>query len=264
MNEKDYLKVNKATWDAKTKIHVESDFYDLSSFLKGENTLNSIELNLLGNIKGKSILHLQCHFGQDSISLSRLGAKVCAVDFSEEAIHTAQDLADKCGTDTRFICSDVYALPELLNEQFDIVYTSYGTIGWLPDLEKWARVINHFLKPTGRFVFVEFHPVVWMFDSDFKQIAYSYFKKSAIIETESGTYANREAAEEFKSITWNHGLAEVCSALLACQLSMKDFQEYDYSPYPCFKPIRKIADKQFQIEHLTEKIPMVYSLVFEK
>src|SRR5690606_20725019 len=121
------------------------------------------------NLKDKKVLHLQCHFGQDSISLARLGASVVGVDLSDKAIEQAQHIAQELNADARFICCDIYDLPKHLNEQFDIVFTSYGTIGWLPDLDKWASVIHHFLKPGGQFIFAEFHPVVWMFDNDFKE-----------------------------------------------------------------------------------------------
>lgn len=143
-----YLDINRNSWNARVEPHLKSDFYFLEDFIKGRNSLNSIELDLLGDVKGKSILHLQCHFGQDSISLSRMGAKVTGIDLSDKAIDAAEDLARKCGTDTKFICSDVYNLPTVLKEEYDIVFTSYGTIGWLPDLDQWADVVSHIFE-TG-------------------------------------------------------------------------------------------------------------------
>ena len=134
----DYIKINKQTWNNKTDIHIDSDFYDVKSFLEGKSTLNQIELALLGNLSDTKILHLQCHFGQDSLSLSRMGAKVVGVDFSDKAIEKAKAFNTKLGLDAVFICCDVYDIPTHLDEQFDIVFTSYGTIGWLPDLDKWA------------------------------------------------------------------------------------------------------------------------------
>jgi len=189
----DYIEINKQSWNNRTEFHVNSAFYDMDAFLKGKSSLNNIELNVLGDIKGKSILHLQCHFGQDSISLQRLGAEVVGVDLSDKSIAKAKEIALKTNSNAKFICSDIYSLPNCLDQQFDMVYTSYGTIGWLPDLDKWASVVQHFLKPGGKFVFVEFHPVVWMFDDDFDKIGYNYFNSGAIVETESGTYADRNA-----------------------------------------------------------------------
>ena len=170
MTEPNYIDINKKSWNNKVDFHVQSDFYDLDGFLKGNTSLNDIELALLGDIKGKSILHLQCHFGQDTISLARLGAAVTGIDLSDKAIEKARELSLKTDTAASFICCNIYDLPQHLDKQFDIVFTSYGTIGWLPDLDKWAHIVSRFLKPTGRFVFVEFHPVVCMFGDDFKEI----------------------------------------------------------------------------------------------
>ncbi|HLU86806.1 MAG TPA: class I SAM-dependent methyltransferase [Taishania sp.] len=133
-----YISVNKQAWNDQVDIHLKSDFYDLKGFIQGNTSLKEIELPLLGDISGKSILHLQCHFGQDTISLQRMGASATGVDFSDKAIEAAKQLNSQLNLKTQFICCDVYELPKLLNQQFDIVFTSYGTIGWLPDLDKWA------------------------------------------------------------------------------------------------------------------------------
>lgn len=255
-----YIDINRQAWNSKTDAHIKSDFYDVEGFLKGKTSLNEIELNLLGNIQGKSILHLQCHFGQDSISLNRLGAEVTGVDLSDVAIDQANKLAKDANARVRFVCSDVYALPDYLDEQFDIVYTSYGVIGWLPDLDKWAQVISKFLKPNGQLVFVEFHPFVWMFDKDFKEIAYRYFNSGAIIESESGTYADKTADMAPTTIAWNHSLGEVINSLINNGLSITSFDEYDYSPYNCFDNTIEYAPKKYRIAHLGDKIPMVYAI----
>lgn len=257
----DYLEINRKTWDAKTPLHVASDFYDVERFIAGKTSLNKIELNLLGDVRGKKILHLQCHFGQDSIALSRMGAEVTGVDFSETAINEAKKLAKKCGTDTAFICSDVYALNDVLRDTFDIVFTSYGTIGWLPDLQPWAKIISSFLKQNGRFVFAEFHPFVWLFDDSFNNIIYSYFNTEPILETETGSYANRKSEATFKSITWNHPLSDVFKALMTNNLSLEKFQEFDYSPYPCFNNVVEEESGVFRIANFNSKIPLVYALV---
>lgn len=264
MNNDNYINTNKASWNAKTEHHVNSDFYDVAGFLKGKNVLNSIELDLLGDVKGKSILHLQCHFGQDSLSLAALGAKVTGVDFSDKAIAKAKELNTALQLDAEFICCDVYSLPQYLNTTFDIVFTSYGVIGWLPDMDKWAAVISIYLKHGGRFVMAEFHPVVWMFDNDFTKVTYNYFKDEPIVEEESGTYAQKDAPIQTKTISWNHGLAEVIGALLKNGLSLKQFNEYDYSPYKCFSHTEEISENKYRIKHLSNHIPMVYSVLAEK
>ena len=257
---KDYLKFNKESWNRKVPVHLESQFYGVDEFVSGRNSLNDIELELLEDVSGKTILHLQCHFGQDSISLSRMGAEVVGVDFSDKAIEAARDLANRTNTTTRFICSDVYELPGILAEKFDIVFTSYGTIGWLPDIDRWAKTVSHFLKDGGKFVFAEFHPVVWMFNDQFSEIEYAYLKKEPIVENFEGTYADRDAPITQKTITWNHGLAEVIQALIDQRLTIEKFREYDYSPYDCFKGTNEFEQGKYRIALLGDKLPMVYAL----
>lgn len=256
----DYKEINKKAWNDRTDVHFESDFYDVSKFIEGENSLNSIELDLLGDVSNKSILHLQCHFGMDTISLNRLGAKTTGVDLSDKAIDRAKELALKVNSNAEFIQSDIYELGDHLNEQFDIVYTSYGTIGWLPDIDKWAKIVSKFLKPGGEFIFVEFHPVIWMFDEQFDKIGYNYFNSGPIKETTSGTYAEKNANLELKTISWNHGLSEVVNSLLQNGLELKLLNEYDYSPYNCFNNTVEVENGQYRIKHLDDKIPMVYSI----
>lgn len=264
MSIENYIALNKESWNSRTQAHIDSEFYDVQGFLNGKSSLNDIEIKLLGDVKGKSILHLQCHFGQDSISLSRLGATVTGVDLSDKAIENAIRIAKETDETTQFICCDIYDLPNHLKEQFDIVYTSYGTIGWLPDLDKWAAIVSHFMKPDGKFIFVEFHPVVWMFDENFEKIAYNYFNEEAIIEVTNGTYADREAPIFQEEVSWNHNLAEVFTSLINQGLKIKQFEEIDYSPYKCFNKMIEFEPKKFRIEHLENKIPMVYSIVATK
>lgn len=259
-----YLDINRKLWNAKVDSHLKSDFYFVDEFLKGRTSLNSIELALLGDIKDKKILHLQCHFGQDSISLSRLGAKVTGVDLSDKALEAAQDLAEKCGTDTQFVLSDIYDLPNVLHEKFDIVYTSYGVIGWLPDLEKWGSVIAHFLNPGGKLILVEFHPVVWMYDDDFTFVKYSYFNDEVISQISDGTYADRTAEIAEEEISWNHPTADVLTGVLQANLEIRSFQEYNWSPYPCFRHTEEFEKGKYRLAPFGNKIPLVFSLVAQK
>lgn len=263
-SEQNYIEINRQSWNNRTDTHLKSEFYDLDGFLNGKTSLNDIELNLLGDVKGKTILHLQCHFGQDSISLSRLGAEVTGIDLSDQAIQSAKRIARDTNSDANFICCDIYDLPNHLDKQFDIVFTSYGTIGWLPDLDKWAKIVSKFLKPNGQFVFVEFHPVVWMFDDNFEKIGYRYFNSGAIVETESGTYADKAADITQEYVMWNHGLSEVINNLIKNGLEINSLDEFDYSPYDCFNKTFEFEPKKYRIEHLANKIPMVYSISAKK
>lgn len=259
-----YLEINRKLWNAKVDSHLKSDFYFVDEFIKGRASLNPIEMELLGDLKDKKILHLQCHFGQDSISLSRSGAKVTGVDLSDKAISAAKNLAKKCETDTEFIVSDVYELPNLLDQKFDIVYTTYGTIGWLPDLKKWAKVISTFLKPGGKLIFVEFHPFIWMYNEDFSEIKYDYFQGEPIIETVEGTYADHSAEISLQEVGWNHEISDVIQSLIDEDLEIRNMKEYNFSPYSCFKNMIEIEKGKYQIPQFGAKIPYIYSLVAQK
>lgn len=223
-----YIDKNRDAWNKKTTIHITSDFYDNQSFLDGRKTLNDIEILLLGDVRGKSILHLQCHFGVD------------------------------------FICCDIYDLPQCLDKTFDIVFTSYGVIGWLPDLNKWANIISRYLKPNGKFVMVEFHPFIWIYDNDFQAITYNYFNVEEIKEELTGTYGDRDADISYSTTTWNHPTSEVLNSLIDSGITIENFNEYNYSPYNCFNHTIKIADNKYQIERFGDKIPMVFSILGKK
>ncbi|MBT8393871.1 MAG: class I SAM-dependent methyltransferase, partial [Bacteroidia bacterium] len=164
MDNQKYFNVNKSTWNEKVEVHSKSKMYDLDSFRNGKSSLKHYEQKALGDVKGKSLLHLQCHFGQDTLSWSRLGAKCVGVDNSTEGIKLAQQLNEELHLDAEFVCCNVLDTSKYVKEKFDIVFSSYGVIGWLPDLKPWAKMIFDRLKRGGLFYLVEFHPIVWMFD----------------------------------------------------------------------------------------------------
>lgn len=260
-----YLQANKSLWNKRTPVHAKSDFYDLASFRQGNTSLNAIELQELGNVEGKTLLHLQCHFGQDTLSWAREGAIVTGVDFSEESIMLAQSLATDLKLEARFICCNVYDTRQYVQEQFDVVFTSYGVLGWLPDLDKWAEVVAQSLKPGGTFYMIEFHPVIWMFDPDFIKVAYSYFYRPEPISDETeGTYADHLAEITNEEYSWNHGQAEVISALLNQGLQLEQFHEFPFSSYNCFKNLVKGEDGFWRIKGLEDMLPMMYSLKMRK
>jgi ubiquinone/menaquinone biosynthesis C-methylase UbiE len=162
----DPIRENEALWDAWTDIHEASEFYDLEGFRRGGIRLRDEEVAAVGDVQGKALLHLQCHFGIDTLSWARLGAKVTGADFSQKAVDLAQRLAADIGVaDARFIRSDLYELPGVLDEQFDVVYTSRGVIGWLPDIRRWANVVARFTAPGGLFYITEIHPVAQAFEN---------------------------------------------------------------------------------------------------
>jgi len=256
----DYTNINRTYWNDLTLVNYKSEFYNVKDFKSDPASLNNIELEMLGDIKGKKILHLQCHFGMDTISLAKLGAEVTGVDLSTEAIGKANELKKELNVNVRFIENDIYTLPENLEEQFDIVFTSYGVLNWLPDMDKWAKVIKNFLKPGGELILVEFHPVLWMFSDDYKEIEYCYSSKEAIIENPDKSYTGDEREQTSGSILWHHGVADVTNALLKNELALTEIKEFDYSPYNCFENAIEIENKKFQIKGLEGKIPMLYAL----
>lgn len=261
----DYAEINRHQWNQRTLVHLQSAFYDMESFLKGRNSLTSIERQLLGEVEGLSVLHLQCHFGQDSLSLARMGAKVTGLDLSDEAIRQASQINDQLGLSARFVCGDVLAMDDhLQGETFDIIFTSFGVVGWLPSLEKWGELISRHLKPGGRFILVEFHPVVWMFDDYFTHIAYAYFNRQTICEEEVGTYTDGGEHLQLTSVSWNHSLSEVFSALLRAGLQVVSFDEYDYSPFNCFNQTSPAPDGGYYIKGMEGKLPVTYAIVCTK
>jgi len=259
-DQRHYFEANKDLWNQRTVVHKDSLFYNLDGFKKGETVLTPIELNELGNVKSKKMLHLQCHFGMDSLNWARLGADVTGVDLSDKAIDEAKKLNDELGLNAKFICSNVYDVKNHLEEKFDIVFASYGVVGWLPDLNKWAEIIAHYLKPGGIFYMAEFHPVVWMFDDDFTHIKYYYDNRELIITENEGTYTDRNADIKGKEYSWNHSISEVLNALIQAGLTIDSLNEYMYSPYPCFRNTVESEKGKWYIKGMEGKIPMVYSV----
>lgn len=261
----DYFEINKKLWDAKTPVHLDSDFYQLEAFKNGKNVLNSIELEGVGEVSGKSMLHLQCHFGQDSMCWSRMGAEVTGIDLSGEAIKAGRKLSAELNIPMTFVESDVYSLPQNLTGQFDIVYTSYGTITWLPDLDKWAEVINHFLKPGGIFYIADFHPFVYSFDWDTQELAYPYFNPGKPFhDVEEGTYADPNANLKIEEYFWVHSLDETMTALLKQGLQVEAFREYDYAPFNCMPNMKERKSGEFIFGDFKVAIPHVFAIRVRK
>ena len=263
MNE--YLKANQEIWNAWTPYHVGSKSYDVEGFKAGRETLDLIDLAGPGDVQGKSLLHLQCHFGMDTISWARRGATVTGVDFSEEGIKAARALADEIGVEATFIQSNLYELPQNLKEQFDIVFTSKGVLGWLPDIEGWARVISHFLKPGGVFYIVEVHPFALVFDErrddQDLRLLYSYFHREAPLEfQEQGTYAARDAPVEGTAYYWIHSLSDIIGSLVRSGLSLVSFNEYPFLGWAHFPWMTRREDGNWELPGDKDGIPLMFSL----
>ncbi|MDQ3142667.1 MAG: class I SAM-dependent methyltransferase [Bacteroidota bacterium] len=260
-----FFQLNKQYWNAATHIHIASDFYETNQILEGKSSLTEIESTYLPDVSDKSILHLQCHFGLDTISLARKGAQCTGIDFSETAIQKAKELASKINVDIQFIESSVYDVPNLNLPPFDLVFTTYGTIGWLPDLEKWAQVISGSLKPGGQLYFAEFHPFLYLYNFNTQQLEYPYFNTgSPFIEDEGSTYADRNTALDLQSCFWQHSLDEIIGALISNGLEIKTFKEFDFSSYSCFPNMHVIGENRYRFGSDTLRFPHVFLIIAVK
>ena len=253
---------NRETWNKKVAVHATSEFYDLEAFKKGADSLKTYEINALGDVAGKSILHLQCHFGQDTLSWARRGARCTGIDISEEAIKLAHSLNKELDLNVNFVCCNVLDVSKHVSETFDIIFTSYGVIGWLPDLKPWAKMIAERLKPGGVFYMVEFHPIAWMFDylQQPPEMVYGYQQKEAIYEEYEGSYAeDGKTSIISKEYGWNHGLGEVISALTDAGLQIEFLREYEESPYDIFPDLEKTKNDMFVLKD--RLYPLVYEVM---
>lgn len=257
----DYLQENQNLWDTKTDIHVASKFYDVPGFLAGADPLKHIEKSLLPDVEGKSLLHLQCHFGLDTMGWQRKGAQATGVDFSSKAIEQAKQLSQQANLGTRFVQSDVLELD--LSEQFDIVFTSYGVLGWLPDLDRWAAIVRKHLKPGGTLCLIESHSVMYLFN-DKGEFTYPYFGgKGPDTELSSNTYTDGPAHEALPEHFWIHTQEEIIQAILNAGLAIHHIQAYPYFPYPAFT-MEEVGPEQYVFPSLKGRIPYTYSIMATK
>ena len=193
LSQQDLFERNRANWDERTAIHLPA--YGVSQFLAGDLSLGSLEREEVGDVTGRSMLHLQCHFGLDTLSWARLGATATGVDFSEASIAAARSLAEEAGVAARFICSNVYGLHEVLDERFDIVFASYGVLCWMPDINLWANTVAHFLRDGGTFYIADGHPLVHAMDDDgvMPEAGIRYFHDERPYESfKHGSYVGEE------------------------------------------------------------------------
>lgn len=260
---------NRRWWDAVTGPHVRSHFYDVPGFLAGRNTLPAYVVNEVGDVAGRSLLHLQCHFGLDTLSWARLGAQVTGVDFSGAAIAEAQRLTQQTGLEARFVQSNIFDLGAEFGHNYDIVFTSYGVLAWLHDLEPWARVIASALKPGGLFYIAEFHPVMDMLQDerpiagdDDLVLRYPYFGEGQALEVGPGEGADYATSAQLHEPTyeWFHPLAEILGSLLQAGLSIEMFHEQDFCSYRARHGMVRGADRLWRLPANTNQVPLMFSL----
>ena len=261
------LAMNRRNWNDRVPVHAASDFYGVDRFKAGAITLNDIEREEIGPVAGKSLLHLQCHFGLDTMSWSRLGARATGVDFSNAAIDLARELSAELELGTRFICSDVYDLPHALDEQFDVVYTASGVLVWLPDLTAWARVAARFVRPGGTFYLLDGHPLCHIFADDDDLDASELRVRNPYFPDPAGTffggngysYAGDEPIPS-PSYEWRHSMAEILNSLLAAGLRLQFLHEFPVSNYRALPGMVRVSDGWWRLPRNNDSIPQLFSL----
>jgi SAM-dependent methyltransferase len=262
-----WLEGNRELWNAWTTIHQKSAFYDLDGFRRGGIRLRDYEIEEVGSVAGKDLLHVQCHFGIDTLSWARLGARVTGADFSERGVELARSVAAEIGIDARFVVSNVYDLPKKLEGDFDVVYTSSGVLGWLPDIRAWAKVVAHFVRPGGIFYIAEVHPVIQAFETEGVapgelRLAYPYWEHPEPLTFQvHGSYA--EPMAELGNMTeygWNHGLGEIVTALAEAGLRIDSLREYPFVGWS-MDVLVKAADGRYRLPgDLDGRLPLFFSI----
>jgi SAM-dependent methyltransferase len=259
-----HRELNRRWWDERVPIHTASEFYDVDAFRAGGSRLCPFELDEVGDVTGRRLVHLQCHFGLDTLSWARRGASVVGLDFSAPAVAAANDLAAETGLDARFVEADVYdAVAALNGERFEIVYTGRGALNWLPDLRRWAQVVSSLLADDGFLYLAEFHPFTDVFADDDLTIELDYFHDPAglRISNGGGTYADLDA-ETTNNATheWSHPISEVIEAILGAGLQLELFHEQDHTLFRRWPGLIAGPDGTYRRPEGMPRLPLMYSL----
>jgi len=259
------LEANRANWDDRVAIHTASDFYDVEGWLRDAPGPLAREIELLGDVAGKSLVQLQCHFGMETLQWARAGARVTGVDFSPAAIAAANDLARRTGLSdsASFVCSNVCDAPEALaGEKFDIVYVTLGAIYWLPDIRGWAKVVADLLAPGGQFYIFEVHPFSMSFDDEGEHLFYDYFDdpESPIVFDDGSTYTDGGQLTHTKTYEWNHSLGTIIQSLIDEDLVIDRFIEHDWTVFQAFPWLEKGADGIYRIPSSRPTQPLSFTL----
>ena len=261
---------NKALWEEWTPIHVRSEFYDVQGWKLGARPdMYPLLVDEVGDITGKDLLHLQCHFGLDTLAWARRGARVTGIDISERGIEQAGLLAADIGMDATFLVSDVVELPDNLEGDFDVVFTSFGAINWLPDLRRWAEVVAHFVRPGGFFYIAEAHPFAWAFDDDEAvtelRLGYHYWPSPEPLEFPGGeSYADPAAPVQGQvEYAWQHSMGEIVTSLAMAGLRIEYLHEHPWVPWKMF-PFMVETEPGSGVWRLPEpdnaRLPLLFSL----
>lgn len=265
--------INRRYWDALVVVNADTegnDGYNLKAFIAGERDLHPIEEAELPDVNGLSLLHLQCHFGKDTLSLASKGATVTGFDYSPAAIEKARWLAREIGIDATFVEGDLYDAPALIKGRFDAVFVSWGAINWLPDIHGWARVVAHFLKPGGWFYMAEGHPVMATIDDEDPDgpvtVRYPYFHKPDPLRfTTTTAYADNETRLEVtENHEWFHPVGEVVTSLIEAGLRLEFLHEHPEITWRAMPYLVPGARGQYRMPDGRPNIPLSFSLLAVK
>ena len=264
MNE--HVAANRALWNARMRAHLDAGLYPIDTFHRDGSTLGRLEIDEIGPVDGKRLLHLQCNGGLDTLSWARRGAVVTGVDFSSEAIRTARLVAATAGLDATFVETDLYDTCDAVEGPFDIVYTSAGVLWWLPDLDRWAEIIAAMLRPGGMFYIQEIHPFAMTLTDDDATltVGHDYFGNGAPIVFEStGTYYEAPpgfAVEAHTESGWVHPLSEIVTTLATAGLRIEYLREHPFSFFRMLSTLELGADDYWHPPPGTPPIPLIFSL----
>jgi SAM-dependent methyltransferase len=271
----EYRAVNRANWDERAPAHAASPDYAVDRFLTDPAFISRVvdfDRPLLGDLSGVRAVHLQCHIGTDTLSLSRLGARMSGLDFSAAAVTQARSLAAAAGADIDFHEADVYDAPDILGRgQFDLVFTGIGALCWLPSVERWAAVVAALLKPGGRLYIREGHPVLWALDDSradqLLALEFPYFETAEpMVFDEPGTYVETDV-DFSHTVTqeWNHGLGEIVGSLLACGMELTGLVEHQSVPWEALPgQMTRFDSGEWQLTDRPWRLPHSYTLQARK
>jgi SAM-dependent methyltransferase len=258
----DWLAVNRAYWDERIPMHAASRLYDVAGFLAGKDPLRPFEPNEVGDVGGKTLLHLMCHIGLDTLSWARRGAAVTGLDFSRPALDFAASIAEQAGIESaRFVSSNVDDAAAALDGQtFDIVYTGIGVSQWLPDIDRWARTVAGLVTPGGFFYVTDFHPFIDIIDDEARSLRRGYFDRGPFVEEAPGSYTGPADTQANTAVKWTHHIGSVVNALAMAGLRLEFLHEYNFTPVPMLPGLNQDADGMWRFPPQRLQIPLLFSL----
>lgn len=268
------MAMNRANWDERVPAHVRSPDYAVDRFVTDPAFVSGVvafDRPKLGDIRGLRCVHLQCHIGTDSVSLSRLGAKVTGLDFSGPAIEAARSLASAAGADVEFVQADVHDAAKVLGEAgFDLVYTGVGALCWVPSAARWAEVVAALLRPGGRLFLREGHPMLWALDDERATelvVRFPYFEElEPLVYDSELTYVETDVRfGTTRAAVWNHGLGEIVTALYGHGMRLTALEEHQSVPWNALPgQMRRGDDGEWRLSESPARLAASYTLQAEK